>query len=568
MKSIGIYLTVLVFVACSETDRNNLSVTKNPDLDKAYEYLDHGAADSAFFAFSRAKDIFIEVNDSLNTANCLINMAITQKDFGDYFGAQETALQALDYLDKSKPKHRAYLSTNYNNLGLASVKLDHYEQALTFYELAIQFSTDSLNTLIFQNNKAICYQYLSEYDKALQIYAKLQDEVKASPKEYARVLSNLARTKWLANRSYPAAAELLRSLAIRKREGDLWGLNASYVHLTDYYTKVRPDSALWYAAKMYATAKKIQSPDDQIYALSKLIELSPGGMAKDYFHTYQALSDSLSQARDAAKNQFALIRYEVEKNKADNLRLQKENAEKINRLTQQRFFTGSITFLFVFAGVIGTYWYKKRKQRFKLEAQNKIKANQLKTSRKVHDVVANGIYRVMSEIENNEDMDRDGILDKLEVVYHKSRDISYEAEGSLETEQTFAQQLAELLDSFATAGHKVLIVGNENQLWEEINENTKVEIRHVLQELMVNMRKHSGASQILVRFEKSDDILTMLYKDNGVGMKNTADKGNGLVNTVSRIKSLDGEITLCKRTGKGTRSSSQNSHTLKEEEHV
>ena len=87
MKSIGIYLAVLFFVACSETDTNNVSVTKNPDLDKAYEYLDHGAADSAFFAFSRAKDIFIEVNDSLNTANCLINMAITQKDFGDYFGA-------------------------------------------------------------------------------------------------------------------------------------------------------------------------------------------------------------------------------------------------------------------------------------------------------------------------------------------------------------------------------------------------------------------------------------------------------------------------------------------------
>lgn len=551
MKSIPIYLAALVFVACSETDTNNVSVTVNPDLDKAYEYLERGAADSAFFAFSRAKDIFIEVNDSLNTANCLINMAITQKDHGDYFGAQETALQALDYLDKTKSKHRAYLSTNYNNLGVASVKLNHFEQALTFFELAIQFSDDSLNTLAFQNNKAICYQNLSEYDKALQVYVQLYEEVKSSPKEYARVLSNLARTKWLANRSYPAAAELLMSLAIRERENDLWGLNASYVHLTDYYTNLRPDSALWYATKMYATAKKIKSAGDQIHALSKLIELSPGENTKDYFHTYQFLSDSLSQARDAAKNQFALIRYEVEKNKADNLRLEKENAEKINRLTRQRFFTGSIAFLFMLAVVIGTYWYKKRKQRFNLEAQHKIKANQLKTSRKIHDVVANGIYRVMSEIENKDEIDRDGILDKLEAVYHRSRDISYEAEGSLKTEMNYAQQVTELLDSFATAGHKVLIVGNENPLWEKTDEKIQVEIKHILQELMVNMRKHSRANQILVRFEKLDDMLITLYKDNGVGMKNTDDRGNGLMNTVSRINSLDGEIIFVSKPGKG-----------------
>ena len=551
MKSLQIYLLVLFLANCSQTDTNKISVSVNPDLDKAYEYLEDGAADSAFFAFNRAKDIFIEVNDSLNTANCLINMAITQKDHGDYFGAQETALQALDYLDKSNHKHREYLSTNYNNLGVASLKLNHFQQALTFFDLAIQFSGNSLNILAFQNNKAICYQNLFEYDKALEVYGQVQKEVQSNPKEYARVVSNLARTKWLANSRYPAAAELLMSLAIRERENDLWGLNASYVHLTDYYTDSRPDSALWYAKKMYATAKQVRSSRDQIYALSKLIELSPGEYTKEYFDTYQFLSDSLNLARDAAKNQFALIRYEVEKNKTDNLRLEKENAEKINRLMRQRFLTGSIAFLFLLVVVIGSYWYKKRKQRFNLEAQNRIKANQLKTSRKVHDVVANGIYRVMSEIENKEEIDRDGILDKLEVVYHRSRDISYEAEESLHTERSFAQQLTELLDSFATARHKVLIVGNEDSLWEKTDKNIQTEIKHILQELMVNMRKHSHANQILVRFEKMDDMLITLYKDNGVGMKNSDDRGNGLMNTVSRINSLHGEIIFVSKPDKG-----------------
>ncbi|TYR35862.1 tetratricopeptide repeat protein [Sphingobacterium phlebotomi] len=544
-------MAVLVFVACSEDDNNQSVVIQNPDIDKAYEYLDRGVGDSAFFAFNKAKDIYIEANDSLNAANCLINMAITQQDQGDYFGAQETGLQATDYLDKSDSSHHIYISTNYNNLGIATGKLSDFEKALTFYELALQFSTDSLYTSIYQNNMAICYQELKRYDKAIQIYADIYDSVKHNRKQFARVLSNLARTKWLAAPTYPAADELLTSLAIRQEENDKWGLHASYVHLTDYYANIRLDSALWYARKMYDTATEIKSPDDQVYALSKLIELSPEGKAKEYFRTYQSLTDSLHQARTAAKNQFALIRYEVEKNKADNLRLQNENAEKINRLTRQRFFIGSLVFLLILFVAGGRFWYKKRKQRLELEAQHKIKASQLKTSRKVHDVVANGIYRVMSEIENKEDIDREGILDKLEGVYHKSRDISYEAEESLPAELSYAQQVTELLTSFATADQKVLIVGNESQLWDHVNENIKTEIKHVLQELMVNMRKHSHTDQVVIRFGENEGKLKIYYKDNGVGTKNVHAQGNGLKNTGSRIKNLDGEIIFVSEPGNG-----------------
>ena len=551
MKSLPIYIAAFLFAACSKDTTHNTAVVQNPDIDKAYEYLERGIEDSAFFAFNRAKDIYIEVNDSLKVANCLINMAITQKDQGDYFGAQETALQAVDYLDKSNPEHYVYLSTNYNNLGAATGKLSDFEQALTFYKAALQFSQDSLNGLIYQNNMAICYQNLKDYDKAIQIYADIYEKVKDNKRQYARILSNLARTKWLADTAFPAADEFLTSLAIREAENDLWGMNASYVHLTDYYADVYPDTALWYAKKMYDTAKKIQSPDDQIYALSKLIDLSPEGKSKEYFYTYQSLTDSVHQARAAAKNQFALIRYEVEKNKADNLRLQKDNAEKINRLTRQRFFTGSLVFLLILSILGGRFWYRKRKQRLELEAQHKIKASQLKTSRKVHDVVANGIYRVMSEIENKEAIDREGILDKLEGVYHKSRDISYEAEESLPAEHTYAQQITELLTSFATAHQKVLIVGNESQLWDHVSENVKTEIKHVLQELMVNMRKHSLTDQVLIRFEKIDAKLKIYYKDNGIGMKNTNSQGNGLKNTVSRIESLKGEIIFASEHEKG-----------------
>lgn len=199
MKNICRY-TVLLFVsACTAGDDEKQTETPNPNFDIAYEYVDAGKPDSSFFFFDKARQVFLENNDNFGAGKCLVNMAITQKDQGDYFGAQETALQATDYLDKSNPEHHIYLSTNYNNLGAATVKLSDFGQALTFYELALQFSSDSLNTLVYQNNIAICYQQLKEYDQALQIYTRIHNEIKYSRTEYARVLSNLARTKWLAD---------------------------------------------------------------------------------------------------------------------------------------------------------------------------------------------------------------------------------------------------------------------------------------------------------------------------------------------------------------------------------
>src|SRR5690606_40601797 len=275
------------------------------------------------------------------------------------------------------------------------------------------------------------------------------------------------------------------------------------------------DSALYYAHKMYSGAQLLHSADDQIRALYRLIRLSQPDAAKNYFETYKALSDSVQIARSAAKNQFALIRYEVEKNKADNLRLQKENAETAYKIARQRIWTGSAFMLAILLVGGGLFWHRRRTQRLALETQHRIDAHQLKTSKKIHDVVANGIYRVMAEIENQDKIDRDGILDRLENMYEKSRDISYETNGSAEVPQTYHERIAQLLKSFATASTKVIIVGNASDLWAGVDAPVKEEIECILQELMVNMRKHSEATDVVVRFEKEADELRISYHDNG-----------------------------------------------------
>lgn len=552
MKRTLLYLVCLTFIGCEKTTKiQNVSEEGYALYNEALTYLDRGVADSAFLVFENAKNIFLEHKDSLNVANCLINMAITQKDQGDYFGAQETALEAIDYLNTDNPEHYVYLSTNYNNLGVATNALGDKDRAIDFYNLAIKFAADSALVRTYRSNLGRLYQEKKDYSRAISIYSAILQEENKGTTDFARILTNYATAMWQYQKSYNPVKDLTHALSIRKQKNDLWGQNSSYAYLSDYYEKIKPDSSLYFARKQYAIAKVINSASDQASALKRLIRLSSIDSARAYFAVYHQLTDSIQQARAAAKNQFALIRYEVEKNKADNLRLEKENAEKQSRLVRQRAITGASIFLLLIATGGGSLWYKRRKQRLELEAQHKIKETQLNISKKVHDVVANDIYRVMTEVEYKDDLDREGLLDKLEVIYNQSRDISHNVDQLPVIEVPYNEQISALLRSFATDHRRVSIAGNDAEQWADISKRVKNEVKYVLQELMVNMKKHSQAEQVVVRFEKSDRQLKIFYKDNGIGIPKVKSEGKGLTNTVSRIENLGGEIIFASEPGKG-----------------
>ncbi|WP_233603193.1 tetratricopeptide repeat-containing sensor histidine kinase [Pedobacter sp. KBW06] len=550
MKALNFLSIFLVFlISCSEKEEVTEKKSENLWYGKAFDFLDRRKPDSAFVYFDKAKDMFQLGKDSLGIGKCLINMGLISTDRGDYFSGQEFSLNAFSYFDKNKKANFAFLVSNCNNLGLASSNLKNYAQAIDFYKQSLAYAQDSASVLVIRNNIAKAYRDQKEYKKALVIYENILNKKIDNKRDYARALTNLSMTKWLQNPGYNAAPELLKALDIREKENDLWGQNSSYSHLTSYYQHTHPDSAIFFARKRYHAAKKLNNADDQLDGLGKLIKLSPPQEVKRYFEIYQSLEDSVQTARNAAKNQSALIRYESEKNKADNLELQKENTEKKFQIAKQRVLIFSVLLLLVAGSAIAVIWFRKRKQRMELESRNAIREHQLKTSKKVHDVVANGLYRVMTEIENRDDIDKVQVLDRIEDLYEKSRDISYEKQEP--DAQDFHQKISALLMSFATANAKVIIAGNTSALWKQVSPEVQYEIEHILQELMVNMKKHSGASNVAVRFEDTGSHIKIYYTDNGIGMSDETSFKNGLRNTGNRIDAIRGEITFDIKVEKG-----------------
>jgi signal transduction histidine kinase len=535
-------LIASVFLSCKTNTNKITESISNHFYDRAFELRERQQPDSSFAYFDKARVLFLKNKDSLGAGKCIVNMAIIATDQGDYFGGQELSINAFSYLNQKDKNHLPYLKSNINNLGIASYNLKNYPQAIVFYKQSLNLTTDIPTRLIIENNIANAYSMIGNYSKALTIYQQVLNYTRTSQVDFARSLTNVAITKWKQTKVYNAAPELFIALNIRLKEQDKWGLNSSYAHLSEFYRDRNPDSALIYALRRYYWARKIANADDQLSGLKQLISLSPNYSIKKYVTRYHALNDSVQTARNAAKNQFALIRYESEKSKIENLRLQKENAEKRLQIFKQNLVLSFALFVLVLGSVLGKFWYNKRKAKMELASRDAIKDSQLQTSKRVHDVVANGLYKIMAEIENQDLFDKDDVLNKIEELYEKSRDISYEKQ--ITVKQEFSQQLSLSLISFATKNIKVVIAGNSNELWQDLSDGAKFETKLVLQELMVNMSKHSRATNVVIRFECVDKHIHIYYQDNGVGMSAHVTFNNGLRNTGNRIASIGGTITF------------------------
>lgn len=528
--SFSILLFLLFVISCSK-ERN---VSNNLYYDKAFDFKDAGNEDSAYAYFYKAKDLFSQKKDSIGVGKSLINLAIISTQKGDNLGGQETSLEATRYFNENNEQDYPYIKSNYNNLGISSYNLKQYHEALKFYDLAVKFSGDTSEKNIYLNNKANALKQLKQYKEAIKIYENIYSQVQnGSPKELARVMANLARVKWLENPSYNPEPELLKALDIRIKTNDKEGLIVNYLYLSDYYEKRKSNESLGYAKKMFDIAKYIKNPDDQTEALQKLINLDPTNRLL-YFNTYQHLTDSLQTARNKAKNQFALIRFGAEQ-------LKTENVQKENQILKQNIGIAALGICLIAGFII----YKRKQSKLQLEVKN----TELKYSKKVHDKVANKVYHVMSEVANTPYVDKDELLDKLENIYHISRDISYE-DRELAFEKDFSKQLSQMVKSYSSEAIQVSTIGNEEELWNNVSETSKAEIFYILQELMTNMKKHSKADRVVIDFERENNLIIISYSDNGVGIQEHS-PGNGLKNTESRIHSINGTINFETKTEKG-----------------
>ena len=519
--------------------------------------------DSAYFHYNKSKYYSIKLMDSSKVGLRLLSMGLLQKTQNDFFGSKETITEALRFLHPKKDKK--YIASGYSTLATNHRKLQNFSDAIKYYFKAIKF-TDSYNDkLIYQNNLAASYIDYQKYDDAirlLNIVAKdslLIKNENENEKENARVLDNLAYANWLAGEKI-REKEFIKPLKIRIQNNDKRGQIASYTHLGEFYSKSKPKIAVSYFDSVIQLSKALKIPRAEKDALKFLMKLQLNNVGlRD---RYVFLQDSLYEQELKVSTKFAKYKYDDKVTQEENSRLEKENVEKELEASQQRnqktLYLAGLIFI---AAVLGLSFYgfrqrtKRLKQKSKTDKLEAVLETEAELSRKLHDDHGGKLNQAMLLVER--DADKTVILDKLDSVYKQTRDFSREI-NSVATGPNYWEELKATLEYSKPVEVELIFNGAKELDWSVVGHQTKTILFKVLNELVINMARHSKASQTVILFKEEKKNIVIYYEDNGVGAsKESLLRKNGLQNTEKRIQAIEGSITFDSAEGKGFRAEIQ-----------
>jgi signal transduction histidine kinase len=381
----------------------------------------------------------------------------------------------------------------------------------------------------------------------------LKKEVTNNFENYARVLDNLGYSYFKVGNT-KSLSYLNQSLKIRKQIKDDFGITTSYQNLSEFHAKTNPNLSYKYGQLAYEKATKINSVDDRLKSLALLVENSIGNESKKFSMLHLHINDSINKVRQKAKNQFAKIKYDSKKEKEENLKLKAQKAENALQLEQQKnknlllyFIVGIIIMISIF---ISNFLVAKNKR-------EKIKTSyntEIRIAKKLHDELANDVYHTMAFAETQDlstSPNKEILLTNLDAIYSRTRNISKE-NSTIETGSLFVSNLKEMMSGFNNNEVNVLVNGIDAINWTNLESNKKITVYRVLQELLVNMKKHSQCSLVVLTFKKNEKKLQIDYSDNGIGATFDEKKSrNGLQNVENRILAIKGTLTFDTESYKG-----------------
>ncbi len=512
---------------------------------KAVIYRELENQEAVFNYSFQARRHYLQLGDSTKAARRGLEMAIAQSEMQDYIGSQESATEALQYLREGKDN--PYLSSAHNIIAITYSNQGFYMDAIKEYKNALRYSTSLEDSLFYQNNIGMVYQNQKKYEKAISVFDELYSKVSKNDfNARARFLDNLAFAKWLQDENVDVSSDLIQALQWRDDQNDISSKITSYEHLSRFYENRDNVKAISYAEKWLETGEANNNLHAQIDALKQLLFLNPGDAR--YVSDYIQLNDSLNKSNLQAKNTFAKIRFDEERKQQEISGL--EASAALQALENQEIKTRNYLLFFFAVVVIGlaVFIIYYNRQKHKKEKIREIYNTETRISKVIHDELANDVYNLMSGLEAIAPSET---MDKLEHIYSRTRNISRE-NSEIDTGPGYLDHLTALLSAICPEDSRLIISGEKTISWDDLNPEKKFVIYRVLQEIMVNMKKHSQASLVALVFSKEEKYLKINYSDNGEGTtRHAIQNGNGLKNVENRILSVNGKLTFETEKGKG-----------------
>lgn len=249
------------------------------------------------------------------------------------------------------------------------------------------------------------------------------------------------------------------------------------------------------------------------------------------------------------------------------LSIKYENQEKeleIARLTQQHLEQKAKTMQWSVAAVVAfsafllqAAYYVFRRKRIRKEEELKLAQSYIdglerertRLAKDLHDGVCNdllGIGMNMQYMQPTDESKRE-ILALLEQVRSDVRCISHELMPPKFQVTTLAETVEAYVEGLALPASVQLAFSKENEeiQWSQVPEEVSYEVYRIMQELLSNILKHSGATEIDVTLTLKRKLLTLQISNNGKNYcgGEVRGKGIGLTTIQERAKAVGGLFT-------------------------
>jgi len=520
-----------------------------------------------------------ESGDKYGIARSLNSVGVVYQYMGNYTEALKNYFTALKIFEETGNKRG--IGTAYTNIGLIYTKQRNYPAALEnhFAALKIFQETENKNGLIAAyNNIGMAYFDEGNYlDKALDNYfvsIKLSEEI-GDKRNIANTYGNIGLV-YTQQGNYPEALKNhFASLKIREEIMNKEGIatccrNIGMVKLKMHAAKEAKEWLL----KGLVIAKEIEAVPHMkdLYSFLSKADSALGNFegAYDNHKLYIACRDSLGNIENTKKTVALQMNFDFSK-KEDSLNLvqaQKDLAgqKELNKqiLVRNGFIGGTIIFLLLAGAVIRFYIDRMHRNRKK-----QMEAVRARISRDLHDDMGSTLQSisVMSEIariKSTSDSSQASIpfLEKIgsasREMVDKMNDIVWAVNPQNDDFENIVLHMrafgGELLAGKDIALHFKADIGlNSIRLSMEKRKSFFL----VYKEALNNAYKYSGAKNVNVEISKSNQTLTLVVEDDGVGFNMNEDRlltgGNGLKNMNTRAAEMNGTVSITSAPGQGTK---------------
>ena len=468
-----------------------------------------------------------------------------------------------------------------NLLGLVSLKLQNFDEAIAFHNQAIELTKnldDGRQSAIESlNNIAFTYRVKGDYVKALKLFKEIIEnpQLNEDMSFKALVLSNFAYTKFLGGKYDYNEVEndLKKALNISERLGDDYTKLVASQDLARFYEVNKiADSSLKYARQSYKLAKAIPINDYYLESMLILARLTKGQESNSYLEQHIRLSDSLMGIERATQNKFARIEYKTDELEAENEQISKENlyllllsigllltAIIIYLVISQRAKNRKLKLIQVQSKANEDIYNLMREQQDKVDQARVLEKKRI--SEELHDGVLGRLFGTRLSLDSINFKDgkeamnsRAEYITQLKTIEEDIRKISHELNTDFVSGSGFTNLVSELISNQTNAyGLKYEFEHDDELDWKSVNNRVKINIYRIIQESMQNVYKHANAKKIKISISLQKDVICLAIIDDGDGFDTSKNrKGIGLKNMTSRVENIGGEIDFSSKVGNGT----------------